>query len=325
MRRGAGRPRVAAFLLIGQWIMASQARRFPPWLRKRIPPESQVQRVRELLARLQLHTVCQSAHCPNLCECFARGTATFMILGNVCTRNCGFCAVEDGTPGPLDPEEPARVAEAVASLGVKHVVVTSVTRDDLPDGGSGHFAATISAIRAACAASVEVLTPDFQGRWDCVERVLAARPDVFNHNVETVPRLYPRVRPQARYERSLALLGRVARVPGPPRAGERSGDGRGEAVTKSGLMVGLGESHDEVAEVMKDLREVGCQALTVGQYLSPSGEHLPVERFVTPEEFDTYRDEAEAMGFAAVAAGPFVRSSYRADALLGGLSPSVRS
>jgi lipoic acid synthetase len=255
---------------------------------------------------LRLHTVCQSAHCPNQGECFARGTATFLILGNTCTRSCGFCAVGQGTPAAPDPAEPRRVAEAAARLGLRHVVVTSVTRDDLPDGGSGHFAATIAAVRAACEATVEVLTPDFQGSAGSLTRVLEARPDVYNHNVETVPRLYPRVRPQASYERSLELLRRAA------------AHGHG-IMPKSGLMVGLGESHGEAVAVMKDLRRVGCEALTVGQYLRPSPAHLPVERFVPPEEFDQYRDEAKVLGFSVVAAGPFVRSSYHADALLKGV------
>ncbi len=259
--------------------------------------------MRALLGELRLNTVCQSAHCPNECECFASGTATFMILGDTCTRSCRFCAVDQGTPPPPDPDEPRRVAAAAARLGLRHVVVTSVTRDDLADGGSGHFAATIAAIRAGCQATVEVLIPDFRGSADSLRRVLAARPDVCNHNVETVPRLYPLVRPQAVYERSLELLCRVADY------------GHG-ILPKSGLMVGLGETHDEVAAVMRDLRAAGCEALTIGQYLRPSPEHLPVERFVPPEEFEAYHEEAEALGFSAVAAGPFVRSSYHAEALL---------
>lgn len=286
-------------------------RRFPPWLRKRLPREGELAPVRELLRELALNTVCQSAHCPNLCECFARGTATFMILGRSCTRSCGFCAVGHGPGEAVAPGEPGRVAEAAARLGLRHVVVTSVTRDDLPDGGSGQFAATIRAVRDACDASIEVLTPDFLGREDCLDRVLAAGPDVCNHNVETVPRLYPLVRPQAAYERSLRLLARVA---------ERGGG----IVAKSGLMVGLGETHEEVMAVMRDLRGANCEAVTIGQYLRPSPAHLPVERFVPPEEFDAYRREAEALGFAAVAAGPFVRSSYHAEALLDGLSATMR-
>jgi len=276
--------------------------RFPPWLRKRIPPESETRRVRNLLGELDLHTVCQSAHCPNLFECFGRGTATFLILGSQCTRRCGFCAIEHGEPEPLDPDEPRRVARAVVELGLAHVVVTSVTRDDLADGGSGQFAATLSAIRGVSKATIEVLTPDFGGRSDALDCVLDARPDVYNHNVETVPRLYPRVRPQASYERSLDVL---------RRAGER----RGEILTKSGLMVGLGEGSDEVGAVLRDLRRVACDLLTVGQYLRPSPDHLPVERFVTPEEFEAYQREAERLGFLAAASGPFVRSSYEAGAL----------
>jgi lipoic acid synthetase len=291
--------------------MASTARRFPPWLRKRIPPEGETSAVRKLLDRLHLHTVCQSAHCPNLFECFARGTATFLILGDVCTRHCGFCAVGSGSPEPPEPDEPAHVAEAVASLGLAHVVVTSVTRDDLADGGSAQFAATIAAVRAVSDATIEVLTPDFQGCWGDLRRVVDAGPDVFNHNVETVPRLYPLVRPEADYRRSLEVL---------RRAGERAPG----LLTKSGLMVGLGERHDEVIAVMRDLRAAGCGALTVGQYLSPSSGHVPVARFVTPEEFDTYKTEAEAMGFAAVAAAPFVRSSYQAGELVAGLSCARR-
>ncbi|HUT37439.1 MAG TPA: lipoyl synthase [Planctomycetota bacterium] len=283
--------------------MASPLRRFPEWFPRRPWSESALRPVRELLRGLSLNTVCQSAQCPNQSECFARGTATFLILGDTCTRSCRFCAVGQGTPVPPDPDEPRRVAEAAARLGLQHVVVTSVTRDDLADGGSGHFAATIEAIRAACSATVEVLTPDFQGDRDCLRRVLEARPDVYNHNIETVPRLYPRVRPQAVYERSLELLARVA------------DHGQG-ILPKSGLMVGLGETHNEMAAVIWDLRRAGCEALTIGQYLRPSPEHLPVERFVPPEEFDAYREEAEAMGFSAVAAGAFVRSSYHADAML---------
>ena len=287
-------------------------RRFPPWLRKRVPREGATESVRALLGELRLNTVCQSAHCPNQCECFASGTATFMILGDACTRSCRFCAVGQGTMLPPDPDEPRRVAEAAARLGLRHVVVTSVTRDDLADGGSGHFAATIAAIRAASEATVEVLTPDFQGSWDCLRRVLEARPDVYNHNVETVPRLYSLVRPQAVYERSLELLRRVAEW-------REKTPGVFFALPKSGLMVGLGETHDEVAAVMWDLRRAGCEALTIGQYLRPSPEHLPVERFVPPEEFEAYQQEAEALGFSAVAAGPFVRSSYHADVMLAGL------
>jgi len=297
--------------------VAAVPRRYPPWLRKRLPPEAETRPVRDVLGRLRLETVCQNAACPNLWECFGRGTATFLILGRVCTRACGYCAVSEGVPGPVDAEEPGRVAEAAAALKLRHVVVTSVTRDDLADGGSAHFAATIAAIRertanganrANEAPTIEVLTPDFQGREEDILRVVQAGPDVYNHNVETVPRLYPLARPQARYERSLDLLRVVA--------------AQGGLLTKSGLMVGLGERHEEVLEVMAALREAGCDALTIGQYLRPSAEHLPVERFVPPEEFDAYDAEARALGFRAVAAGPFVRSSYHADALLEGLAPA---
>jgi len=277
--------------------MSATTRRFPPWLTKRLPPPGATDEVREVLNTLGLNTVCRSAHCPNQCECFARGTATFMILGATCTRNCRFCAVDHGEPAALDPEEPRRVAEAAAELGLRHVVVTSVTRDDLPDGGAGHFAATIAAIRERCDATVEVLTPDFGGSRSALGRVLAARPEVFNHNVETVPRLYARVRPEADLERSLLVL-RLAAEAG--------------LVTKSGLMVGLGEGRGEVLEVLRRLRGAGCRMVTIGQYLRPSPSHLPVARFVPPEEFEEYRKQAEALGFTAVAAGPFVRSSYHA-------------
>ncbi len=295
--------------------MPVASRRFPPWLRKRIPPEAELKRVRELLSRLRLHTVCQSAHCPNQCECFAHGTATFMILGDACTRHCRFCAVGHAEPEPLDPDEPGRVAEAAATLALEHVVVTSVTRDDLPDEGSGQFAAVIRAIRSACGATIEVLTPDFHARAACLDRVLEGGPDVFNHNVETVPRLYPQVRPQAAYERSLRVL-RMAR--------ERGGSVDRPLVTKSGLMVGLGERPEEVRGVMSDLRAAGCDALTIGQYLSPSEAHLPVERFVTPEEFESYKRDAEERGFMGVAAGPFVRSSYHAETLLSEMNQTRR-
>ena len=279
---------------------ARARRRFPPWLRKRLPAGGEAERVRALLQELHLETVCQNAHCPNLAECFARGTATFMIMGNVCTRNCGFCAVRHGKPKPLDPEEPGRVAEAVTRMKLRYVVITSVTRDDLPDQGSGHFRDTVLAIRRRHACRIEILTPDFGGSDAWIDRAAGATPDVYNHNVETVPRLYARVRPQANYERSLAVLARVReRFPG--------------TVAKSGLMVGLGETADEVTQVLRDLRSAGCDMVTLGQYLAPSPGHLPIARFVTPREFVAYAAQAEAMGFASVAAAPFVRSSYRAE------------
>lgn len=273
----------------------------PSWIKRRFPPQEEWEGVQKLLRTLALHTVCESARCPNIGECFRRGTATFLILGNVCTRSCRFCAVAKGTPGPPDPEEPERVAEAARQLNLKHVVVTSVTRDDLPDGGAGHFAATIVAIRRVLPqATVEVLVPDFQGKEEALNTVLAARPDVLNHNVETVPRLYPSVRPQANYKRSLWLLGR---------AKEKAPD----ILTKSGLMVGLGETREEVEGVLKDLRSVQCDIVTIGQYLRPSVRHLPVASYIPPEEFEYYREYALRLGFLGVASGPFVRSSYRAE------------
>lgn len=273
----------------------------PSWIKRRFPPQEEWENVQKLLRTLALHTVCESARCPNIGECFRRGTATFLILGNVCTRGCRFCAVAKGTPGPLDPGEPERVAEAAQKLNLKHVVVTSVTRDDLPDGGAEHFAATIVAIRRVLPqATVEVLVPDFQGKEEALDIVLAARPDVLNHNVETVPRLYPSVRPQANYERSLWLLGR---------AKEKTPD----ILTKSGLMVGLGETREEVESVLKDLRGVQCDIITIGQYLRPSVRHLPVASYIPPEEFEYYREYALRLGFLGVASGPFVRSSYRAE------------
>lgn len=287
-------------------------RRFPQWLRKRLPAPAKTRPVLDLLEELGLNTVCQQAHCPNVGECFARGTATFMILGKVCTRDCAFCAVEGGTPLPPDPDEPEHVAEAAASLALRHVVVTSVTRDDLPDGGSGHFGATIRAIHARTEATVEVLTPDFGGRPADVDRVLDAGPEVFNHNVETVPRLYGAVRPGADYARSLAVLARAA---GRAR--------QGIPVTKSGLMLGLGETEAETRGVLRDLRKAGCRVVTLGQYLAPSAGHHPVAEFVTPERFEQLGELARRMGFEAVASGPFVRSSYGAERLAAGLLKDV--
>lgn len=273
----------------------------PSWIKRRFPPQEEWEGVQKLLRTLALHTVCESARCPNIGECFRRGTATFLILGNVCTRSCRFCAVAKGTPGSPDPEEPERVAEAARKLNLKHVVITSVTRDDLPDGGAGHFAATIMAIRRVLPqATVEVLVPDFQGKEEALSIVLAARPHVLNHNVETVPRLYPSVRPQANYERSLWLLGR---------AKEKAPD----ILTKSGLMVGLGETREEVEGVLRDLKSVQCDIVTIGQYLRPSVRHLPVAAYIPPEEFEYYREYALRLGFLGVASGPFVRSSYRAE------------
>lgn len=273
-------------------------KRFPHWMRKRIPATGRGSHVREILDRLELETVCSQAHCPNQCECFADGTATFMILGRVCTRHCRFCAVADGSPQPVRDDEPERLAQAAAEMALQHVVITSVTRDDLPDGGARHFARCIEAVRAKVpGCTIEVLVPDFQGDDACVDTVADARPDVFNHNVETVRRLYDTLRPEADLDRSLRVLLRAkANAP----------------VTKSGLMVGAGETHDEVFELMNELRGVDCDILTIGQYLAPSKAHHEVAAFVEPAEFERYEREARTLGFKAVAAGPFVRSSYRA-------------
>ncbi|HIJ54657.1 MAG TPA: lipoyl synthase [Deltaproteobacteria bacterium] len=275
----------------------------PPWLKRRIPAGAEHERVRNLVERSRLHTVCQEARCPNIWECFSSQTATFLILGSVCTRNCGFCAVTAGSPAPLDPSEPDNVAEAASKMKLKYVVITSVTRDDLPDGGSGVFAETIKAVRSKNpAAMIEVLVPDFQGSPDALRKVVEAYPDVLNHNLETVPRLYQTVRPQAIYGRSLELL-------------QRAGKCEPSLQTKSGLMLGLGEMEIEVEQTLNDLLEVGCRMLTMGQYLQPTKSHLPVERFIPPEEFNEWKDTALKMGFKQVASGPFVRSSYHAKEL----------
>jgi lipoic acid synthetase len=261
--------------------------------------------VRRMMRRLSLVTVCEEARCPNIHECWARErTATFMLMGDICTRHCGFCAVGKGKPGSLDPEEPERVAEAASELSLSHAVVTSVNRDDLADGGAAHFAATIRAIRRRMpGCTVEVLIPDFCGSRVALETVLAERPEILNHNTETVPRLYKRVRPEARYEQSLELLARAD-------AFRRQ---TGSAMkTKSGLMAGLGETTDELLATLSDLRGAGCDIATVGQYLQPHERRLPVEKYYTPEEFDDLRREGEAMGFLRVESGPLVRSSYHA-------------
>ena len=274
--------------------------RKPDWLKRRLPAGEAFNQVRALIEAGRLHTVCQEARCPNIWECYSHRTATFLIMGERCTRDCRFCSVAAGPPGPLDPQEPARVAEAVERMGLKYVVVTSVTRDDLPDGGAGHFAATLHEIRRRVpGARIEVLIPDFQGDPAALDTVLRARPDVLNHNIETVPRLYPRVRPQADYRRSLELLRRAGEIaPGTP--------------TKSGLMLGLGERPEEIRQTLQDLRAAGARILTLGQYLQPSPEHLPVEAYVPPDDFENWRRAALEMGFSEVASAPFVRSSYHA-------------
>jgi lipoic acid synthetase len=282
----------------------SPARRLPDWLKKPLPAGNGNFFTQGLLDELRLETVCENARCPNRPECYSRRTATFMILGNVCTRPCGFCSVTKGTPDPLEDDEPDRVAEAALRLGLKHVVITSVTRDDLPDGGADHFRRCILAVRRRTGAAVEVLTPDFLGDWAAVDTVLAAEPEVYNHNMETVPRFYKKVRGRASYQRSLDLLAHVKR-----RAPQ--------TVTKSGLMLGIGETTEELFEVLADLRAVSCDTLTLGQYLAPTLKHVPVARFVPPAEFDGLAALARTMGFKKVVAGPFVRSSYHADEMVG--------
>ncbi|HBN76036.1 MAG TPA: lipoyl synthase [Planctomycetaceae bacterium] len=273
-------------------------RRLPKWL-KRPLPSTEMAFTSNVIEDLNLETVCESAKCPNRTECWAQKTATFMILGNVCTRPCGFCSVPKGKTGEIPIDEPERVAEAAARLGLKYVVITCVTRDDLPDGGAEHFYECVQAVRAKTGADVEVLTSDFRGNRAAISRVVEARPDVFNHNVESVPRLYSRVRRNAIYQRSLDLLKQVK-------------DEAPDMPTKSGLMLGLGETFDEVLDVAADLRAVGCDMLTMGQYLQPSADQLPVERYVPPEEFDELGEQCRKLGFSMVASGPFVRSSYHA-------------
>lgn len=271
----------------------------PPWIRVRLAQGPNYNEVKGLLAGLGLHTVCQEARCPNMGECFESRTATFLILGPVCTRNCRFCAIEGGQPGLVDPQEPERVAEAVRTLGLRFAVITSVTRDDLPDGGASQFAETIRAIRRASpGCGIEVLVPDFQGSAEALDAVLEAGPDILNHNVETVPRLYPLVRPQAHYGRSLELIRRAKES--------------GGCLTKSGLMLGVGETWDEVVQVMAGLRQAGCDLLTIGQYLRPSQQHLPIVRYYTPEEFDRLASVGRDLGYRHVESGPLVRSSYHA-------------
>lgn len=270
--------------------------RLPSWLRQKGTPEGQ--ETAALLGELGLHTICESARCPNGGDCFARHTATFLVLGDTCTRRCTFCAVKKGKPAPVDEGEPRRLVQAAERLGLRYVVVTSVTRDDLPDGGAGHLARIVEGLHARDM-KAEILIPDFAGSAKAPEPVVRARPEVINHNVETVPRLYTEVRSQADYERSVRLLHAVKEL-------DRS------IVTKSGLMVGLGETRDEVLAVMHDLHEAECDLLTIGQYLQPTPGHHPVVRFVPPAEFDEYARSSLAMGFAAVAAAPLVRSSFRA-------------
>jgi lipoic acid synthetase len=280
--------------------LSPRSRKHPEWIRVRAPSGAAVAHTRAIVQELRLHTVCEEAQCPNLGECWAHDTATFMLLGDTCTRNCRFCAVTHGRPLTVDPEEPHRVADAVARLGLRHVVVTSVNRDDLPDGGASHFAETARQIRARVpACTVEVLIPDFQGDPDALAAVVRAPIGVLNHNTETVPRLYKQARPGASYPRTLALLAEAKRL-------------RPALRTKSGLMLGLGETRDELRAVFGDLRHSRCDVLTLGQYLRPSADQLPVARYLPPPEFDEIGVEARAFGFSYVESGPLVRSSYHA-------------
>jgi lipoic acid synthetase len=272
----------------------------PEWLKIKINNSTNVSDIKKMLSRLSLHTVCEEANCPNQMECFGKRTATFMIMGRICSRNCQFCNVESNHPTPLDNSEPEHIAEAVKELKLKHVVITSVTRDDLPDGGTLHFAETIKAVkRLNTKVIVEVLIPDFKGDEDGLKLVIDAGPEIINHNVETVPRLYPEVRPQADYRQSLDVIKNVKK--------------QGMNIfSKSGIMIGLGETKDEVLELFRDLRKADCDILTVGQYLAPSKKHYPVSEYIHPDVFAFYKEEAEKMGFKSVASGPFVRSSYNA-------------
>jgi len=276
------------------------AKRKPPWLRAKLPGGPGYQRLRGVIDGHNLHTVCEEAGCPNMGECWARGVATIMILGDTCTRSCGFCNVKTGKPDAADEDEPRRVAESLAIMGLKHVVITSVDRDDLPDGGASIWAETIRRTHEACPdMSVEVLIPDFKGDWDALQLVIDARPEILNHNLETVRRMYPAVRPQAKFDRSLELL-RISKERG--------------MVTKTGVMVGIGERDDEILDLMDDVQaRSGCDIMTIGQYLQPTPNHLPVHRFVEPKTFENYRAQGLARGFKVVESGPMVRSSYHAD------------
>ncbi len=278
----------------------SVRRRLPPWLKAKAPGHPNYIEIKKLIVDLELNTVCESAQCPNIGECWGQRTATFMILGDICTRSCGFCAIKTGRPQELDEGEPERVAAAIAHLGLRHAVITSVNRDELPDGGARIFARTLEAVHRHCPdTTIEVLIPDFKGDWDALATVIAARPDILNHNIESPPRLYYKMRPQADYRRSLELLHRAREL--------------GPAPTKSGMMLGAGETREEIAQSIRDLADVGCAILTLGQYLSPSAQHVAVERFVHPDEFSEWRDFALDLGFHHVESGPLVRSSYHAE------------
>ncbi len=278
--------------------MTEPARRLPPWFKVRLQTGPDYHDIRQIMDRLRLHTICEEARCPNVWECWNARTATFLILGDICTRRCHYCSVATGRPLPVDKEEPRRVAEAVQALDLRHAVITSVNRDELEDGGAAIFAATIRAIRRAMPrCTVEVLIPDFEGNETALASVCAERPDILNHNIETVPRLFPAIRPQGKYRRSIELLARAKQR---------------DMTTKSGLIVGMGETIHEAREVLRDLRDVGCDIMTIGQYLQPTKDHLPVARFYHPDEFAALKAEGLALGFRHVESGPLVRSSYHA-------------
>ena len=289
------------------------AERLPRWLKRQVPKGNSNHFTNQLLEEFQLETVCDHAKCPNRMECYSQKTATFMVLGSICTRPCGFCAVERGKPAPLSDDEPQRLAQAAERMGLRHVVITSVTRDDLPDGGADHFYRCVMAVRERTAATVEVLTPDFLNNPAALQRVVAARPEVFNHNTETVPRLYRQVRgPKSDYRWTLNLLQQVKQIDS-------------SILTKSGLMLGLGETHQELLDVLCNLREAGCDLLTLGQYLQPGPRYLPVVRYLPPDEFDELGALARQLGFRKVASGPFVRSSYHARDMANLFEPSVHA
>nr|MBC7244540.1 lipoyl synthase [Chloroflexota bacterium] len=283
--------------------MTEEQKKKPSWLTRRAITPEVWQQMKSMLDRLSLATICEEAQCPNIGECFRDRTATFLILGRICTRNCRFCAVEHGHPQPVDAEEPQHLVDAVQQLNLRHVVITSVTRDDLPDGGAAHFAACIQSLHDSTLATVEVLVPDFQGDETALRTVVEAKPEVLGHNVEVVPRLYPQIRSRADYQRSLRLLRQAKRM-------------RPSLYTKSGLMVGVGEEEEEVIQVMHDLRDMECDFLTIGQYLRPSPQHYPVQEYIPPATFERYAQIAREMGFRGVLCGPFVRSSYCAGTLL---------
>ncbi len=290
---------------------ASEIQRRPHWLKAKLPSGENYTHLRSIIDTYKLHTVCEEARCPNMGECWNAGTATFMILGDVCTRSCTFCAVKTGRPTQLDTDEPRRVAESIKLIGIKHAVITSVNRDELEDGGARIFAETVRSARELLPTlKIEVLIPDFQGDEEALNIVLDAKPGILNHNIETIPRLYPEVRPQAKYERSLQLLDRAKRY---------------GAVTKSGVMVGLGEEFDEIVGVMKDLRNVECDIITIGQYLQPTKDHHPILRYVPPEEFLQLREIGYSMGFRHVESGPLVRSSYHAEQQAGSHVANISS